>query len=317
MKKFLMKCTALLLAVGGLLYVGGLAYKQTNTYRNLERAEETEHYHSMPEEIDIAVFGSSHGRDAFLFFPEGYSSFNFSMGSQSPQYDWMQMREFGERFSSDALVILNLNFTNVFLSDTEENFEKKQERYYRILSVENIVNVDVPRFYLQRLSPLLTVEVTDIAAAFLQPEELILTTQERNGQNIFAAESKETEQARIQKNHIDYNRPSFPVGNAEMLDAYRNILERCKERGWQAVLVTPPYTSAYNACFSQEDLEAFYARVWELSETYSVPYLDYSCDERFVEEWSLFKNIDHLNLTGAEKFDEVFFKDIRTLLVGG
>ena len=66
MRRFLRNCTALLLAVAALLWLGGAAYRQTTAYRNLERTEETEKYHEMPERITFAVFGSSHGRDAFL-----------------------------------------------------------------------------------------------------------------------------------------------------------------------------------------------------------------------------------------------------------
>lgn len=99
MRKFLRNCTALLLAVAALLWLGGTAYRQTTAYRNLERTEETEKYREMPERIAFAVFGPSHGRDAFQKEDYGEGFFNFSMSSQTPQYDWMQLREFQDRLA--------------------------------------------------------------------------------------------------------------------------------------------------------------------------------------------------------------------------
>ena len=95
MKRYLRNCTALLLAVVSLLWLGGKVYKQTTTYRNLERTEETEKYQDIPKQVNFAVFGPSHGRDAFQAKDYGEGFFNFSMSSQTPQYDLMQLKEFG------------------------------------------------------------------------------------------------------------------------------------------------------------------------------------------------------------------------------
>ena len=109
MRKFLRNCTALLLAVAALLWLGGTAYRQTTAYRNLERTEETEKYREMPERIAFAVFGPSHGRDAFQKEDYGEGFFNFSMSSQTPQYDWMQLREFQDRLAPGATVVDSLD----------------------------------------------------------------------------------------------------------------------------------------------------------------------------------------------------------------
>ena len=71
MRKLILKCALLLLILGGLLYAGGEAYKQTNTWKNLEREDGTDIFRDLPETVDIAVFGASHGREDFKFPPEG------------------------------------------------------------------------------------------------------------------------------------------------------------------------------------------------------------------------------------------------------
>ena len=91
------------------------------------------------------------------------------------------------------------------------------------------------------------------------------------------------------------------------------MLELCREKGWKAVLVTPPYPAEYSACFPGGFYESFLERVSSLAEEYGVPYLDYSHDEAFAGQHDLFKNLDHLNFTGAEQFDRRFFAEAEAL----
>lgn len=302
MRKFLRNCTALLLAVAALLWLGGTAYRQTTAYRNLERTEETEKYREMPERIAFAVFGPSHGRDAFQKEDYGEGFFNFSMSSQTPQYDWMQLREFQDRLAPGATVVLTVSYLSPFWTDSAESFGSKQERYYRILHPENIVDCDVGRWVLERWSPLLTTECGSVISAFLHPEELRKDTNSLYGRQELTQEVLTDEQERVRKNHLSAIEPAMPNGNPVMLDAYREIFSLCKENGWNAVLVTPPYPAVYTECFPSEVMDRFCAIMEALSKEYSVPWLNYSQDSEFTESFAYFKNIDHLNLAGAHAF---------------
>lgn len=132
MKRFLCRCAALFLVVAALLWVGGLAYKHTTTYKNLDRTEETEKYHAMPDGITFAVFGASHGRDAFQAadYPDE-TFFNFSMSSQTPLYDLMQLRQFRGHLTPGATVVVTVSYMSPFWTESEDSFSDKQERYYR------------------------------------------------------------------------------------------------------------------------------------------------------------------------------------------
>lgn len=314
MRKLLLKCVLLLVLTGSLLYAGGAAYRQTNTYRNLERTEETEKYHTMPDTIDIAVFGASHGRDAFRYPPDGSAFFNFSMSSQTPQYDLMQLREYQGLLQPGALVILTVSYPSLFWTDSEKTFFNKQPRYYRILSPENIIEVDLSQYWLQRFSPLLTEDLSSVAAAFLHDEELRPTADETAGYHQTSAEDMGPEQARILEDHWENCiSGAFPNVNPVMWDAFCEILSMCRNNGWQAVLVTPPYLSEYNACFSDEFYSVFYGQVHALAFEFDVPYLDYSHTPAYAAQYPLFRNIDHLNLNGAARFDGQFFADLQAL----
>lgn len=314
MKKLILKCALLLFIVGSILYAGGAAYKQTNAYRNLERTDETEEYGGMPERIGIAVFGPSHGRTDFKVAPEGAVMFNFALNSQTSEYDLRLMRQYQDRIEPGALVVLTFTYLSPYWTDPEADFQSKQRRYYRILDSENIVDVDLSRYWTGRLCPLLLLEPGDIASAFLKPPPLAPTTDERIGHKRLSPEDLPEERARIERAHWNERiAPVYPEVNPVMWDAYRGILELCRERGWKAVLVTPPYTGDYNACFPAGFYEDFLSRAAELSDAYGVPYLDYSHDPAFAESYDLYRDIDHLNLDGAAVFNERFFPDVQAL----
>lgn len=314
MKKLLFKCALLILFVGAILYVGGAAYRQTNTYKNLERTEGTEIFHSIPKTIDIAVFGCSHGRDAFRFFPDDSSVFSFALSGQSMQYDEKMMLEYGNHFHEGTLVILTVSYISPFRTDPESDFQNKQGRYYRVLSPEHIVDVKRSQYHLQKFSPLLTEEFSSIVSAFSEDVPLKPTLQEQYGYLKLSDTPEETilsEQERIYKAHLSIIEPSLPDGNPVMTDALRRMLSLCQQNGWQAVLTTMPYTSAYNSSFSEGFYQTFYGMMAQLSQEFDVPYLDYSHDPAFSESYNLFQDIQHMNLDGAAKFDKQFFADLQ------
>lgn len=314
MKRFLRNCAALLLAVAAILWLGGLGYKRTTAYQNLERNEETEHYRAMPEQITFAVFGASHGRDAFQEkdYPD-VDFFNFSMSSQTPQYDLMQMRQFQKHIAAGATVVLTVSYMSPFWTESEADFERKQARYYRILSPENIVDCDRGRWVLERWSPLLTMDIGSVVDAFAHPQELREDTNTLYGRQTLTQEVMESEQQRVKKDHLSVVEPAMPMGSSVMLAALREMTELCRENGWNVVFVTPPYPDTYTACYPAEVLKRFDALMAELSAETGTPWLDYSRSEAFTAEYSYFKNIDHLNLAGAEALAGLVQKDLAEL----
>ena len=310
MKRYLRNCTALLLAVVSLLWLGGKVYKQTTTYRNLERTEETEKYQDIPKQVNFAVFGPSHGRDAFQAKDYGEGFFNFSMSSQTPQYDLMQLKEFGGCIIPGATVVLTVSYLSPFWTDLPSEFESKQPRYYRILSPQNIVACDKGYWTLERWSPLLTTDFADVLSAVFNPPMLQEDDSILYGEKMLQQGDIESEQERIRRDHIENLNRGMPNGNPVMLDSIREMLMLCHEKGWNAVLVTPPYPRVYTECFSGEILERFHALNTELSEEFGISWLDYSQDAEFIDNLTYFKNIDHLNLSGAHAFSVCVKRDL-------
>lgn len=313
MKKLMFKCILLLLLVGSVLYVLSEAYRHTNVYWNLAQEEGSAAYLDMPDSIDIATFGHSHIRDGFKYPPEGSTFFNFAISAQTPQYDAALMRQFQKHIRPGALVVLAVSYISPYWVDKEEVFQDKQTRYYHILSPQNIVDVDLKKYFKLQMFPVLTLEPDKLAAAFFQETPRARTFDEVVGHNQLPVPDPAAE-PEAQTMHWSMIEPLYPEVNPVMWDAYHEMLDRCRERGWNAVLLTPPYLSDYNAGFPDGFYETFTSRVNELAAEYNVPFLDYSHDPAYAERYDLFRDPTcHLNLEGAAKFNEQFFSDVQAL----
>ena len=301
MKKFLLRCTALFLLLAAAIYIGGVLLRGTTYWKNLERSEDTERFHEVPETVTFAVFGPSHTRYAFRDADWGEGFFNFAMSAQTPQYDLMQMREFGDRIAPGATVVLTMTYFSPFWTDSEEAFAEKQERYYRILSPENIVEIDPAHWRLGRFSPLLTTSVSNMLGAFFKPEALGPTHSDMNGYRVFTGENLDEERVRIAENQKGLW-SSFPDGNPVQEQAIDEMLSLCREKGWNAVLLTTPYLQVYNDCFPDEVYEVVREKTRALADAYGVPWLDYSHDPDFADKFEYYFDIDHLNYDGDAAF---------------
>ncbi len=319
MKKLLFKCALLGLILGGLLYAGGEAYKETNTYRNLEREDGTEIFRDMPETVDIAVFGASHGREDFKFPPEGRTLFNFSMALQTPEYDLRLMREYQDRIRPGALVVLAVSPFFPFYTQPEEQFQEQQPRYYRILSPGNLIDPDLGLYLRGRLSPLLTEDFEDVLSAFFEDEPLEPTIDEESGRSQMTPESAQNRKPNVFSLQIAHVEACFPEANPALEEAYREMLALCQERGWRAVLAVPPYLKEYADCYTEFSPDYFGVMrglLEPLAREYGAAYLDYSRNPDFAGRYDYYRDMSHMNLEGAEAFSRRFYADLEGLGLG-
>lgn len=318
MKQFLIRCLALFLAAAACIWLIGAAYQHTNTFRNYERSNEIERFEQVPKGIDIAVVGASHGMLGFLYAPEDAVFFNFCLSAQTPQYDLRMLREYGDRLKPGAVVLITVSYMSPFWTEPENTFLWKQGRYYHVLSAGNMIDPDLSKWVLGRLSPVLTTDFHTVALAFLKDAGLNPTYNESSGLRAFDPADIPADQGRVMNDHITaLISPTFPECNPDALGALEDTLALCQERGWQAVLVSPPYLEAYNQVFAGWDNEfypRFYGYINGLSSRFGVPYLDYSHDDAFAERYDCYKDMDHMNLEGAKIFDALLYADLKALL---
>lgn len=258
---------------------------------------------------DGAVFGSSHGRDAFRAWEGTEGFFNFSMSSQTPEYDWMQFREFSPRFREDALVILTVSYMSPYWTESQEAFR-----------TEAGAVLPYPQPQEHRgcgPGPLLAGAALPAAdGGYPGCGAGVFPASGARGGQAEESTDRETallEQSRIIRDHLSLIEPVYPQVSPVMWEAYRSILSRCQEEGWTAVLVTPPYLEVYNQVFSQEFYQQFSRQVQSLLQEYGVVWLDYSHREEYAQSYGWFRNIDHLNAAGSAEFLRVFQADLETV----
>lgn len=325
MKRFLLKTAAFLLALTlitlgvNALYIRKCGYPETFTKERFEK---------VPDQIDIAVFGSSHAEGAFvtdLFEPE-YTLFKFSGGNQVLSMDARLMEYYRDRMREGGYALITVSYFSLFGIPTQETqvFEARNKAYYWALPPRMIMQYDRLTDICIRYLPSLTAsfEIFKLLpfadAAGKQEEEEPVTEEEQYLSDIGGQTTKERvaetvglryEQHLI-KEKLDEN--GERIVNREEIDALYRMIEICKEEGVTPVLVTTPVIAEYSGMIHEKDpafFEQFYGIIDQICKETGAAYYDYSEDERFIYDYTLFADNDHTNLLGSSKFTRIFAQE--------
>ena len=99
----------------------------------------------------------------------------------------------------------------------------------------------------------------------------------------------------------------------EAVDSIYKMIALCKEKNSIPIFLITPLTKAYGdyiGIHEHEALEKIYDIINEIQSNTGIEFYDYSSDERFCRDFSLFCNGDHLNKDGAKKFTEIVMNEI-------
>ena len=305
MKRFLLKVLALFLCCLLILFALSPVYLMTlNT--DYERDEDlTLKFKYVPESIDVAAFGSSHAGNGFQ--PPQYHDgtlFNFYMSMQTPVMDNRLYFHFRDHLADQALVIIDLSCFSLYYTGARSvnNFK----RYCTFLSIRELPKLDAKLYRLFRVidfnfNPVLSFLMGKTAE--LTPFHTTNTSERYSGEELDAIG------ADLAKTFIGYS--GDQIVNPEIDRALRDMLEDCIARGYRVVLVTTPYQSAFNRHIPDDFLATFRADCARYAQDYSIPYMDYSHDERFANARSYFVDTDHLTSEGSAAFMQIFFQDLK------
>ena len=84
----------------------------------------------------------------------------------------------------------------------------------------------------------------------------------------------------------------------------------CEGHGVKFVIVYPPHWKTFNSLLSSRQIAKNKELIEELKRRYSIIFLDYREDERFVE--TDFNDRMHLNVSGAKKYSGILAKELKT-----
>lgn len=268
---------------------------------------------NVPKGIRICNFGSSHGLMSFIYDDvNDCVCFNFGQSSQFISYDYRILQNYIDRFEKGAYVFITVSHFSLFgPQDTEyENFQSLNKRYYKILPEEFIKEYDAKTDFFVNYAP--TLAADDMLSIF----ETIFASYGDDAKITCLDEKDASEKAYKRyktfiADKLDEN--GDRLYNNEEIEALYDMIDLCKEHDLVPILITTPYTSAYNEQVKNNDpafYDDFYELIGEIVKNTGVPYYDYSCDERFSTDYSLFSDSDHLNANGARKFTAIVIKEV-------
>ena len=100
------------------------------------------------------------------------------------------------------------------------------------------------------------------------------------------------------------NRLNFQINK----EFYLNSIKKCLNKHIKVVLITPPLYGTYSKHIPVNAKKEIDSLIYSFVTKYGIQYFDYSCDNRFkVYD---FKNDNHLNSSGAEKFSKIINNEI-------
>ena len=321
MKKFLLKLLLLLALIALPLFALGTYYNHISPV-SYEMGSSPE---AMPEQIDLAVVGSSHAMYGMKLEQYSENFFSFAMPGQTPQYDWRMLREYEDHIADGATILMDVSYMSPFWTEPESEFLEKQTRYYRVLSKENIVDYDFKdalRVRLNQAIPASRILYTDLAALIGTIQEKGFRTAEVQAEEVPAETVEPTavwfqdiphQQDVLRKKHQGLITPVFPDMNPPMQLAYEGMAAMAKEHNWRLIAVTTPFTESYNDIYDQEFFRVFYDYTDQLFTSQGIEYWDYSHDPEFLNAHGYFVDLDHLSPAGAAHFSEILARRLQLI----
>ena len=306
MIRFALKCVLIPAAAVLLIYMLNNSYKKIDEQKYMDVTKFSMlgiHY----QEVNIGNLGSSHGECDFSYdkiMSKGYTCFNFANTSQSYNYDYAVLKEFGHYMSDGSVLFIPVSyfsFNNEVVNSTEA--EAMSIRYYHFLSPENIPDYDLYVDIVTHKFPILSAG-EDILQLF--PDLNTALTAHAANDGIDMEEFIRRTQERYSR-HFD-NKDEYFL--PERIENLYDIINFCRERDITPVLITTPFSKYYNDLVSSEFMQEFYATINKISHDTGVSYYDYSHDERFYDNLEYFSDSDHLNETGAVYFTDILWDEV-------
>lgn len=308
--RFALKCACIPAAALFIIYMLNKSYLPINEEKYLDVAKFSSLTVHEPE-VRIGNLGSSHGAYDFNYDAleeRGFTCFNFANTSQSYDYDYAVLKEYGRYMTKGSVMFIPVSyfsFNNEVTNDSER--EAMSLRYYHCLSPENIPDYDLYIDIVAHRFPILSAG-EDILKLFPKLElSLIVHAAEDEGIDVEAFANRAQERY---SRHFDNKEEYFLP---ERIEELYEIIAYCKERDITPVLITTPFSKYYRDLVSEEFLDEFEGVLDKIIADTGVSYYDYSYDERFRGNLSYFMDADHLNEEGAAYFMEILTEEVTEL----
>lgn len=276
-------------------------------------------FSTISEGIQVANTGNSHSANGINYDAyEQYNCFNFAMGGQPLIYDYLILKNYSDFINEGAVVFIEVSYFSLYHTITNDD-ASMLSRYYYFMDPDNIMDYSFKDDFLYHYFPVLAVhpdQITKITKNIfdyyskkfgdnLRNEQAFV--EDVNDAKDMAAQMEKSGRARFEHHYRYYQFNNGFMDESEV-EALENIMKLCKKNKWRAVLFTTPCTAQYTDCFPEKIINNVTTYLYDLADRYDATYLDYSKNEDFREDLSLFLDSDHLNPRGASMFTDILIE---------
>lgn len=258
-------------------------------------------------DIEVLIFGSSHGLSSFNPNLFNQMAFNMAMSSQTLQIEHRILMKYKEKLSQLKMLIIPISYFSLTQKLTEGEIANRlpfYKFYYRLETPE------LSKFDFNNYSIASTLQIRralrSIYSFYINGEHKI--TCDEKGWIETATEDLVTEKDLIidaekaVKRHEDGSQDF-----ADNIKLLYEILDWNEKKSVRVIFVNTPKTSFYNERINIEKSQKIDAAINEIVSQYkNASYLNWKDDPNF--EPADFHNSDHLNTKGAEKATKLIIK---------
>lgn len=299
MKRFIKKVLILVSILILVLFSIEFLYRKNNNFDG----DNTFKFKNIPNSLDICNLGSSHGELGINYenLSNNYTCFNFALSAQTISYDYRVLKNYKNHLKENTIVIIPISYFSLYGKTEEdtEGFKQKNKRYYPILDNENIIKYNI---------------FTDIYMKFQSLES--------SSKNLFLCLINKSKPNNV-FNERYQSEGSYDIASKDVVDVENNydnceineievealfkIVELCREVNAYPVFITTPFTRVYNNHMCEKNanfINDFKQLVNSYSDILNVKYYDFSTDNKYVDDYTMFFDCQHLNKKGAILFTD-------------
>lgn len=263
----------------------------------------SEYLKNHASKIEVLVLGSSHSLSFIepeLMKPLGFNAANLH---QTLKFDALIFHRFIDQMPRLNTVIIPISYGSFFTSLTEGKDRWRMKDYKRHYGFDE-VNAYYDFEVLNGSTPHQIKEVW----SYLSTGKNNITCSEKGFGLLFS----QTAQANLNKTGALVARRHTLECSDQFIDENRgalvSIIEKCKARGIKVFLYTAPAYTTYREKIDWKLMNKTYEIIHEIFQSHpEIIYKNYFDDPRFVA--SDFRDVDHLNKTGADKFTQIIMTD--------
>lgn len=307
------------IVVIGILMIGfcvlNFLYKRTNHYKNIKNNVQ-KFIDGVPNEIEIASFGSSYAKYGIL--PEKFpcKTFNFGIQPESLSYDFKMLKMYTTNLKEKAIVILNV--PNLVFSFVDYASDASNTKYYYFLDKQYIKDYKPYKYFTKITMPL--IEDPFLARFILRDvrkEDYITRTQTKLvPQQVHKEAMLRIEGWKKQANIMDVNTCTI---SEEMQKTFlkttqilKDMIQYCIEHKFRPVIVIPPVSKILSDLLPKEFMKIYLYDNIEIANERKIPVLDYLYSPQ-MQDYQLYINSDFLNLQGREKLTNKIMEDLKKI----